>query len=478
MSVCHAPPFGERLQWDSRIISQYDMAGPRYTSYPTAPQFSEHFSLEDFSAAVVRSNASARPLSLYFHIPFCDTLCFYCGCNKVVTHSKGRAQPYLDRVAQEIALQAEVFDSTRTVAQLHWGGGTPTFISDDEMTALMQVTRKHFTLLDNDVGEYSVEIHPGRVSANTMHHLRNLGFNRVSMGVQDFDPQVQKAVNRYNSVDEVRALVSALRQQNYHSISMDLIYGLPLQTARSVGETLKQVIDLSPDRLSLFNYAHMPHLFKSQALIRTQDLPSAQQKLEILQLAIERLQEAGYVYVGMDHFAKPEDSLVKAQQSGKLQRNFQGYSTHGDCDLLAFGVSSISAFGGIYMQNAKSIESYQSLIDAGQRAFIRGFILSDDDHVRQSVINQLICHFHLDFKLLREQFGINPGAYFASELAALQPMIDDGLLSLDKEGIQVHNSGRLLIRRICMVFDAYLQTGHQQTGSQKEGNSIRYSKVI
>lgn len=468
MSLAPSPLFSEPLQWDSQIISQYDMAGPRYTSYPTAPQFSEQFTTDDFMAAVARSNASERPLSLYFHIPFCDTLCFYCGCNKIVTNNKGRAEPYLERVEQELALQAQVFDTSRPVAQLHWGGGTPTFISDTEMTMLMQATRRHFTLLDDDAGEYSVEIHPGRVSANTMQHLRKLGFNRVSMGVQDFDPQVQKAVNRYNSVAEVSALVSALRQQEYHSISMDLIYGLPLQTLRSVGETLKQVIDLSPDRLSLFNYAHMPHLFKSQELIHAQDLPSPQQKLELLQMAIERLQEAGYIYVGMDHFAKPEDSLVKAQLSGKLQRNFQGYSTHGDCDLLSFGVSSISAFGGVYVQNAKKLEDYHARIDAEQRAFTRGFTLSEEDHLRQEVINQLICHFQLDFAHVREKFAVEATEYFSRELAELQPMMDDGLLSIASDGIQIHNAGRLLIRRICMVFDAYLNSGNQ----------IRYSKVI
>lgn len=456
------------LRWDAELIRQYDLAGPRYTSYPTAPQFSENFSHQDFMAAVTRSNVSARPLSLYFHIPFCDTLCFYCGCNKVVTHTKSRAQPYLESVIRELAAQAEVFDTSRPVKQLHWGGGTPTFINDEEMRQLMLATRQYFELLDDDKGEYSIEIHPGRVSISTMAHLRDLGFNRVSMGVQDFDPKVQKAVNRYNSEAEVGALVGALRNQDYHSISMDLIYGLPLQTLASVGKTLDKVIALSPDRLSLFNYAHMPHLFKSQELIRSQDLPSPQQKLELLHMAIERLQEAGYVYVGMDHFAKPEDSLVQAQRDGKLQRNFQGYSTHGDCDLLAFGVSSISAFGGVYVQNVKQVDAYQEAVDSGRGAIARGFTLSPEDHLRQFTINQLICNFYLNFNSLKESFGIEPETYFARELAELQPMIDDGLLSLDQSGVQVHNLGRLLIRRICMVFDEYLQSSKQ----------IRYSKLI
>ncbi|ARU26117.1 oxygen-independent coproporphyrinogen III oxidase [Cellvibrio sp. PSBB006] len=463
-----SPSFDTPLHWNTRLISQYDLAGPRYTSYPTAPQFSVHFSPADFAAAVERSNASQRSLSLYFHLPFCDTLCFYCGCNKVVTNNKKRAEPYLQRVEKELAMQAQWFDTRRPVKQLHWGGGTPTFISDDEMTLLMSATRTHFNLLHDDSGEYSVEIHPGRVSAGTMGHLRQLGFNRVSMGVQDFDPRVQKAVNRYNTVDDVRTLVHALRAQDYHSISMDLIYGLPLQSKQSFSATLAQVIDLSPDRLSLFNYAHLPHLFKSQALIKEKELPSAQEKLDILQMSIETLQQAGYVYIGMDHFAKPEDSLVQAQRAGKLQRNFQGYSTHGDCDLVAFGVSSISAFGGVYVQNAKVVEQYQQLIDSGKLASVKGFALSEEDHLRQFVINQLICHFVLDFNDVQQNFGINAQQHFSEELAELTPMIEDGLLSVSATGIQVHNAGRLLIRRVCMVFDEYL----------KKGNQIRYSKVI
>jgi len=460
--------FNTSATWNNELISRYDLAGPRYTSYPTAPQFSDQFSMRDMHTAIERSNTTGNPLSLYFHIPFCDTLCFYCGCNKIVTHHKERAMPYLRRLDSEMQMQAALFDTNRLVEQLHWGGGTPTFISDEEMSWLMAATRKHFSMLNDDSGEYSIEIHPGRVSANTMGHLRKLGFNRVSMGVQDFDAKVQKAVNRYNTPEDVRSLVQALRAQQYHSISMDLIYGLPLQTRESFTETLKQVIDLSPDRLSLFNYAHLPHLFKSQALIKAEQLPSAQQKLDILQSSIEQLQQAGYVYVGMDHFAKPQDSLVKAQQAGKLQRNFQGYSTHGHCDLLSFGVSSISAFGGVYLQNSKQLDDYYQRIDQQQPAFVRGFSLSNEDLLRQRVINQLICHFHLDFQAIQEEFGIVPTGYFANELAELQPMVQDGLISIDDKGIQVHNTGRLLIRRICMVFDAYLN----------QGNMIRYSKVI
>lgn len=460
--------FAQPLRWDSTLLERYDLTGPRYTSYPTAPQFREDFSDSELRAAIERSNEGRSPLSLYFHIPFCESLCFYCGCNKVVTKNRERSQPYLQRVEREMAMHAQLFDTSREVRQLHWGGGTPTFISDEEMTWLMDATRRHFRLLDGDGGEYSIEIHPGWVSESTMAHLRMLGFNRVSMGIQDFDPRVQKAVNRFNSVEEVSTLVDALRAQEYASISMDLIYGLPLQTPASVRTTLERVIELSPDRLSLFNYAHMPHLFKSQRLIKDADLPSPEEKLEILQMATERLQEAGYVYVGMDHFAKPTDSLVVAQQEGRLQRNFQGYSTHGECDLLSFGVSAISAFGGVYVQNTKSINDYQQRIDSERLPFVRGFTLSFDDHLRQYVINQLICHFGLNFEDVEGRFGITACEYFAEELAELEPMVNDGLLQLDSQGIRVHNAGRSLIRRICMAFDAYLRASTQ----------IRYSRII
>lgn len=454
--------------WDPDLIGRYDLSGPRYTSYPTAPQFREDFSQAELDAAIARSNASGKDLSLYFHLPFCDTLCYYCGCNKVVTNNKQRAQPYLQRLDREMAMQAARFDTSRPVSQLHWGGGTPTFISEEEMQWLMNATGKHFQLLNDDSGEYSIEVHPGRVAPNTMRHLRKLGFNRVSMGVQDFDARVQKAVNRYNSVEEVSALVAVLREQAFHSISMDLIYGLPLQTLNSVRDTLDKVIELSPDRLSLFNYAHMPHLFKSQSLINESDLPSAAEKLDILHMAIDRLQDAGYVYIGMDHFAKPQDSLVLAQQQGKLQRNFQGYATHGDCDLLSFGVSSISAFGGIYLQNAKVLNHYQQLIDAQKLPYTRGFVLSDEDKLRQAVINQIICHFSLNFSDIEQQFGIAFEKHFAEELGELETMQGDGLIELDCKSLRVCDAGRLLVRRICMVFDAYL----------RKQNLIRYSRII
>jgi oxygen-independent coproporphyrinogen III oxidase len=458
----------EPLTWNPRIIASYDMTGPRYTSYPTAPQFRESFSQADLMSAVARSNASGKPLSLYFHIPFCESLCYYCGCNKVVTPNKTRAAPYLKSVSQEIAMQAKLFVATRVVKQLHWGGGTPTYISDNEMTQLMHATRQNFTLVNDDSGEYSIEIHPGKVSLNTMTHLRKLGFNRVSMGIQDFDQKVQDAVNRYNTYEEVKALVSSLGTDQYHSISMDLIYGLPHQTQSSFTQTLSKIIDLDPDRISLFNYAHMPSLFKSQQLINPADLPGAEQKFALLQCAIEQLQTAGYVYIGMDHFAKPNDALVKAQQAGQLQRNFQGYSTHGDCDLLAFGVSAISAIDNVYIQNEKNIKTYQDKLAAGLLPYIKGFTLNKEDKLRKFIINQLICHFALNFADVQGKFGINMQAYFASELQELAPMVEDGLIIISDAGIIVRNAGRMLIRRVCMVFDEYLHAA----------NTIRFSKII
>nr|WP_324258180.1 oxygen-independent coproporphyrinogen III oxidase [Cellvibrio fontiphilus] len=464
--------FTQPLDWDQQLLQRYDLAGPRYTSYPTAPQFTEAFSETALRNAISRSNHAGRALSLYFHIPFCESLCYYCGCNKIVTNNKSRALPYLQRMIQELALYANLFDTQKLVKQLHWGGGTPTYISDEEMSLLMKATRHLFRLADENQGEFSVEIHPGRVSASTMKHLRNLGFNRVSMGVQDFDERVQQAVNRYNTLAQVRDLTRELRAQDYQSISMDLIYGLPLQTLDSLRDTLEKVIDLNPDRLSIFNYAHMPHLFKSQQLINEQDLPSPAAKLDMLHFAIHTLEQAGYRYIGMDHFAKPEDDLARAQDAKKLQRNFQGYSTHGDCDLLALGVSSISMIDNVYVQNAKELNAYQQKMDMGLLPIHKGFTLNDEDKLRRFIINRLICHCELDFAEVTQLFDIEPESYFARELAQLAPMEEDGLLGIDKEGIKVHNKGRLLIRRVCMVFDEYLQKARQ------DSQQIRYSKII
>lgn len=461
------------------MIRRHDLAGPRYTSYPTAPQFREDFSSAELEQAINRSNQSQRPLSLYFHIPFCDTICYYCGCNKIITANKKRAQPYLNTLYQEIQRTAKLVDSDRPVKQLHWGGGTPTYISDEQKTELMAQTRKHFRFIDE--GEYSIELHPGNTDVDTIDTLRKLGFNRLSMGVQDFDEQVQNAVNRFNSPAEVAELVSRARLLGFDSISFDLIYGLPFQTLRTISTTLDRVIEINPDRLSLFNYAHLPHLFKSQKQMDASALPAAEAKLAMLELAIDRLQQAGYVYIGMDHFAKPSDELCKAQEHGTLQRNFQGYATHGNCDMFSFGVSSISCIDNIYVQNHKQIPPYTQAIEDQKWAFNKGMTLSQDDLLRQFIINRLICQFELNFASVEERFGINFNQYFSGELTQLQPLLTDGLLTeLNHRGLVVSQAGRLLIRRICMEFDAYLPGAKQSLIIASESQSHRpsYSKII
>ncbi len=457
-----------RLQWNQAMIHRYDLAGPRYTSYPTAPQFVENYAEREVEAAIERSNESGRPLSLYLHIPFCDTICYYCGCNKIITANKKRARPYIDVLKREIAMRADQFDRSRPVNQLHWGGGTPTYISDDEKRELMASTREHFQLLDDDSGEYSIEIHPGGLTPDTLGVLRDIGFNRLSMGVQDFDPTVQKAVNRFNSVEEVAALSSRAKAEGFHSLSMDLIYGLPHQTQESVAQTLQQVIELSPERLSLFNYAHLPHLFKSQKQMDASALPEPSEKLRILENSIRDLQDAGYVYIGMDHFAKPDDPLALAQEQGLLQRNFQGYATHGNCDLLALGVSSISAIDNIFVQNHKDINLYTQALEANQPASFKGLTLTRDDQLRQAVINQLICHFELNFEPFNHAYDIDFEHYFAAALYELESMIEDRLITRSDTGLKVSNEGRLLIRRICMAFDAYLDAP----------SPVKYSRIL
>ena len=458
----------QQIVFDLELIKRYDKSGPRYTSYPTAVQFHEGFSEADYKSWAQKSNASGRPLSLYFHIPFCDTVCFYCGCNKVVTKDRSKASPYLEHLHREIELQAELFDDSRIVNQLHWGGGTPTFISHDEMRALMAKTRECFTLHDDDTGEYSIEIDPREVTQETIGLLRELGFNRMSLGVQDFDPAVQKAVNRIQSEDETLGALQAARDEGFKSISIDLIYGLPKQSIDSFSRTVDKILTISPDRLSVFNYAHLPELFKPQRRINADELPSAQEKLDILQMTIERLTDSGYVYIGMDHFAKPDDELAVAQRNGTLYRNFQGYSTHADCDLLGLGNTSIGMVGDSYSQNIKDLEGYYAQLDKGQLPVFRGVELSADDILRREVITQLICHFELKKADIEKQFTIKFDEYFEHELKDLIEMQQDGLLIHDADKIVVNPAGKLLIRNICMVFDRYL----------REKSNQRFSKVI
>ena len=457
-----------KIIFDLDLIQRYDKAGPRYTSYPTAVQFHSEFTVDDYKTQIEISNASGRPISLYFHIPFCDTVCFYCGCSKIATKDRSRAAPYLERVYKELALQSELFDKGRKVEQLHWGGGTPTFISHDEMRELMTMTRKYFDLVDDDKGEYSIEIDPREATADTIALLREIGFNRMSLGVQDFELAVQKAVNRIQSEEQTRAVLEAARSEGFHSISMDLIYGLPHQSIDSFNNTLTKVIELNPDRLSVFNYAHLPEIFKPQRRINEKDLPAPDVKLAILENAINRLTSAGYVYIGMDHFAKPDDELAIAQDKGLLYRNFQGYSTHADCDLAAIGVTSISMVGDCYAQNLKTTDEYYSKIDNGELAIFRGVTLTADDKLRREVINQLICNFVLNFSAIEKAFNINFKDYFSFELEQLKIMQDDGLLQMTESSVTVNSAGKLLIRNICMVFDIYLRNKTEQ----------RFSKVI
>ncbi len=460
----------QSLVFDQELIRRYDTSGPRYTSYPTAVQFHDGFGEAQYRTAAQFTNGSVppRPLSLYVHIPFCDTLCFYCGCNKVVTKNRARAAPYLQRLHREIALQARLFDRERPVEQLHWGGGTPTFISHNEMRALMRVIGEHFTLCDDDSGEYSIEVDPRETDDDTIAVLRELGFNRLSLGVQDFEPRVQVAVNRLQSEGKTLTVMEQARKQGFKSLSVDLIYGLPLQTAASFAQTLDKIIAAGPDRLSVFNYAHLPALFMPQQRIKEAELPSPAEKLEILQMTIERLARAGYIYIGMDHFAKPSDEMAVAQRDGTLYRNFQGYSTHADCDLIGFGITAIGKVGDTYSQNVKTLDEYYERIDAGALPIFRGVQLDGDDVLRREIITRLICHFELNMLLIERRFNIDFTRYFAKELAELAAMENDGLLAVYNQVIRVQPAGRLLIRNICMVFDRYLREGQPQ----------RFSKVI
>ena len=459
----------QRIDFDLDLIRRYDQSGPRYTSYPTAVEFHDGFGPAEYQAACARSNEAGRPLSLYFHIPFCDTVCFYCACNKVATKDRSLAQPYLDRVYRELEMQSGLFDKSRRVEQLHWGGGTPTFISQDQMQALMDQTRRWFNLADDEVGEYSIEIDPREADAQSVALLRRLGFNRMSLGVQDFEPQVQQAVNRIQTEAETQAVLEAARVEGFRSISIDLIYGLPFQSVAGFTPTLDKVLAFSPDRLSVFNYAHLPQRFKPQRRIDADQLPPPQTKLDILQATGERLAAAGYVYIGMDHFAKPDDELARAQREGTLYRNFQGYSTHADCDLLGLGVTSIGKVDNSYAQNRRELEEYYADIDAGRLPVFRGIELSRDDEIRRDTITKLICNFSLTYADVATRWGIDFGAYFAADLARVKPMEADGLLEMDAQGIRVLPRGRLLIRNICMAFDAY------RNGPEAQGG---FSKVI
>lgn len=458
-----------RIVWDMDLIKRYDLSGPRYTSYPTAVQFDPTLSPQSLISEGQVSADKVAPLSLYIHIPFCAHVCYYCACNKVITRNRDRAQPYLDTVYREMKQLSQWYSDERIVDQLHWGGGTPTFISDQQMYELMTALRSQFNLRDDDKGDYSIEIDPREASPETLEVLRKTGFNRISLGVQDLDPKVQIAVNRVQPLEQTQAVLDKSRELGFSSINMDLIYGLPHQTEQSFNATLDVVIGMNPDRLSVFNYAHLPDRFRSQKHINPEELPSPETKLAILQNTIDKLLHAGYVYIGMDHFAKPDDTLALAQAAGQLHRNFQGYTTHADCDLVAMGVSAISQIGRVYYQNEHDLAAYTQAVTQQQHAIKRGVCLSDDDLVRGAVINQLICHFELNPAAIEQRFNLNFDQYFAAELAELAQFETDGLIQRQGRHISVTPSGRLLIRRICMAFDAYIPKQQPTRG---------YSRII
>lgn len=456
----------DAIRWDSDLIHRYDVAGPRYTSYPTAVQFHTQVGAFELLHALRESRKASRPLSLYVHLPFCANICYYCACNKVITKDRGRAQAYLQRLEHEIQMLACHLAPGQVVEQLHLGGGTPTFLSHDELRRLMAQLRLHFNLLEDDSGDYGIEIDPREADWATMGLLRELGFNRVSLGVQDLDPTVQRAINRMQSLEETRAIVEAARTLQFRSVNIDLIYGLPAQNPQTFSHTVDKVIDLQPDRLSVFNYAHLPERFMPQRRIDAADLPDAASKLLMLQRTVEQLGNAGYRYIGMDHFALPDDELATAQEDLTLQRNFQGYTTHGHCDLIGLGVSAISQVGELYSQNSSDLSEYSRLLDSDQPATKRGLLCNDDDRIRRAIIQQLICHFTLDFGEIEKNFCIDFRGYFRDAWPQLLGMASDGLITLSETGIEVRPEGRLLVRAVCMVFDAYLTRQNRQQFSR------------
>ena len=457
------------LRFDPDLIRKYDGFGPRYTSYPTADRFHAGFTAASYVDALAARNQAtpAQPLSLYVHLPFCNTICYYCACNKIITANRGRSAKYVRYVGREIDIVSSLLEGNRDVQQLHWGGGTPTFLAHEEMAALMGMLRGAFAF--NADSEVSIEVDPRKVEVATVAFLRELGFNRMSLGIQDFDPGVQKAVNRIQTEAETRTVIEAARAEGFGSINADLIYGLPRQTIAGFATTLDKVIDLAPDRIALYGYAHVPHLFKAQRQIVVHELPAADTKLAILETAIDKLTRAGYVYIGMDHFAKPGDELAVALREGKLHRIFQGYSTRPDCDLLAFGISAIGKVGATYVQNVKTLDKYYEALDERRLPVMRGIALEEDDLLRREVIQKLMCEFRLDYGALERAHGIRFGERFATELAALAPLAADGLVTLAPDGLEVTLRGRMLVRTVAILFDRHLREARERA---------TYSRVI
>jgi len=458
---------------DPVLIRKFDITGPRYTSYPTADRFIEAFGESDLGGSLAKRNVGgvSQPLSVYVHLPFCSSLCWYCGCNKVVTKDHGRSAKYIKYLGKELALVGGLMaaqpEAGREICQLHWGGGTPTFLSRDEMAELTRLLRARFELAPD--AEVSIEVDPRSTEPGRMAFLAGLGFNRVSIGVQDFDPEVQAAVHRVQGEDLTRRVVQESRDAGLRSVNLDLIYGLPKQTLNSFSATLDRVLEIAPDRIALYSYAHLPTMFKPQRRINEAELPPAEVKLEIMSLAIGRLTRAGYVYIGMDHFARPEDELAVAQRQGRLQRNFMGYSTQAGADMLGFGVSAIGSVGAAYYQNEKTLDAYYEQLDAGHLPVMRGLELTPDDLVRRAVIQSLICNFRVSIEAIELAWLVDFGRCFEAELRELGGLERDGLVDLQPEWIVVTPRGRLLVRAVCAVFDKYLRQRRERAA---------YSRVI
>ena len=444
---------------DTELLRRHDRPGPRYTSYPAAPQFTTAFGATELRDHAARSNrrAGPRPLSLYVHVPFCFSPCFYCGCNRLITRDASKGVRYVRHLLQEIALVAPLFDPGREVLQLHLGGGTPNFLAADSLAQLLASLGKAFNLSGSPVRDFSIELDPRTVPPGYAPALAELGFNRVSLGVQDFDPEVQRAVNRLQSTDQTLDLIDACRDSGFRSVNVDLIYGLPRQTPAAFRRTLRMVMSARPDRLAVYGYAHLPGLFKAQRQIDATALPSAAVRLALLRLAVEELSAGGYRYIGMDHFALPEDELVHAQEAGGLQRNFMGYTTHAGCDLVGLGMSAISHVGDSFSQNFRELKKWEAALAAGRLPVWRGLALSDDDRVRAAVIGQLMCQGAIDTGAIEERFGVDFASYFAESLARLESHRADGLVCIANGRITVTSTGRLLLRSIAMCFDAYLK---------------------
>ena len=458
---------------DTALLRRYDRPGPRYTSYPTAPQFGSDFGVDALRNVIAATNAEVNPrnLSLYVHVPYCNSPCFYCGCNRIITRDQSRAQPYVERLLREFDAISPLFDAEREVVQLHFGGGTPNFLTPSQLADVVDALRARFRFSQADDRDISIELDPRFVNPAEIGELASIGFNRASLGVQDFDPAVQKAVNRIQSFEMTRDVVEACREHGMRSVNLDLIYGLPLQTVEGFSRTLDQVLELRPDRLAVYGYAHMPEMFRPQRQLNAFDLPTPDVRIALLQTSIERLTEAGYQYIGMDHFALPNDPLAKAQRDRTLHRNFMGYTTHAKSDLVGFGVSSISHIGASFSQNPRTLPEWEAAIDEDRIPVWRGMHLNADDLLRADVIQQLMCMGRVDKDDMESRHGIRFDSYFKKSLEQLESLQQEGLVELPVDAVIATDKGRFLLRIIAMCFDAYL-------GTKSGQETPRFSKAI